>query len=49
VEKLNALPVEKMDTNLMIVQTRRKKEVKLTLSKHIDGMLRQKMLRAEDH
>jgi hypothetical protein len=37
-----------MDTNPMNVQIERKKEVKLTLSKHKDGMLRQKMLRAED-
>jgi hypothetical protein len=41
--------VEKMDTNPMNVQIERKKEVKLTLPKHKDGMLRQKMLRAEDH
>jgi hypothetical protein len=38
--------VEKMDINLMSVQTEGKKEVKLTLPKHKDGMLRQKMLRA---
>jgi hypothetical protein len=38
-----------MDTNPMNVQIRRKKEVKLTLSKHRDGMLRQKMLKVEDH
>jgi hypothetical protein len=38
-----------MDTNLMNVQIRRKKEVKLTLPKHRDGMLRQKMLKVEDH
>jgi hypothetical protein len=33
----------------MNVQIERKKEVKLTLPKHKDEMLRQKMLRAEDH
>jgi hypothetical protein len=38
----------KMHINLMSVQTERKKVVKLTLLKHKDGMLRQKMLRAED-
>jgi hypothetical protein len=36
-----------MDTNPMNVQIERK-EVKLTLPKHKDGMLRQKMLRVED-
>jgi hypothetical protein len=41
--------MEKMDTNLMNVQIGRKKVVKLTLPKHRDKMLRQKMLRAEDH
>jgi hypothetical protein len=40
--------VGKMDTNLMNFQIRRKKEVKLTLPKLKDGMLRQKMLRVED-
>jgi hypothetical protein len=38
-----------MDTNPMNVQIKRKMVVKLTLPKHKDGMLRQKMLRAEDH
>jgi hypothetical protein len=38
-----------MGINLMNVQIRRKKVVKLTLPKHKDGMLRQKMLKAEDH
>jgi hypothetical protein len=41
--------VEKMDINTMNVQTKIKKEVKLTLLKHKDGILRQKMLRVEDH
>jgi hypothetical protein len=40
--------VEKSDINPMSVQIRRKKVVKLTLPKLKDGMLRQKMLRAED-
>jgi hypothetical protein len=38
----------KMDTNLMSVQTERKKVVRLTFPKLKDGMLRQKMLREED-
>jgi hypothetical protein len=38
-----------MDTNLMNVQIRRKKEVRLTLPKNRGGMLRQRMLKAEDH
>jgi transposase-like protein len=38
-----------MDINLMTVQTRRKKEVKLTFPKLKDGMLRPKMLREKDH
>jgi hypothetical protein len=41
--------VEKMDTNPMNVYIERKKEVKPTLPKHKDGILRQKMLRVEDH
>jgi hypothetical protein len=41
--------VGKMDTNPMNVQIERKKEVKLTLPKHKERMLRQKMLRVEDH
>jgi hypothetical protein len=40
--------VERSDINLMSVQIRRKMVVKLTLPKLKDGMLRQKMLRAED-
>jgi hypothetical protein len=38
--------VGKMDINLMSVQIRRKKVVRLTLPKLKDRMLRQKMLRA---
>jgi hypothetical protein len=38
-----------MDTNPMNVQIERNKEVKLILPKHKDEMLRQKMLRVEDH
>ena len=41
--------MEKMDTNPMNVQIERKKEVKLTLLKHKHGILRQRMLREEDH
>jgi hypothetical protein len=37
-----------MNINIMSVQTKRKKVVKLTLPKLKDRMLRQKMLRAED-
>jgi hypothetical protein len=40
--------VENMDTNPINVQIERKKEVKLTLPKKKDGMLRQNMLKAED-
>jgi hypothetical protein len=40
--------VEISDINPMSVQIRRKMVVKLTLLKLKDGMLRQKMLRAED-
>jgi hypothetical protein len=39
----------KVDTNLMNVQIRRKKVVRLTLPKHRGRMLRQRMLKAEDH
>jgi hypothetical protein len=38
-----------MDTNLMNVQIRRKKVVRLTFLKHKGGMLKQRMLKAEDH
>jgi hypothetical protein len=38
-----------MDTNLMNVEIRRKKEVRLTLPKHKGRMLRQRMLKVEDH
>ena len=42
------MSVGKMNINLMSVQTKRKKVVRLTLSKLKDRMLRQKMLREED-
>jgi hypothetical protein len=41
--------VEKMDINPMNAQIKGKKVVKLTLPKHKDGMLRWRMLKAEDH
>jgi hypothetical protein len=40
--------VEKLDINLMSVQIRRRKVVRLTLLKLKDEMLRQRMLRVED-
>jgi hypothetical protein len=40
--------MEKSDINPMSVQIGRKMEVKLTLLKLKDGMLRQRTLRAED-
>ena len=41
--------MERSDINIMNVQIKIKKEVKLTLPKHKGGMLRQRMLKAEDH
>jgi hypothetical protein len=38
-----------MDTNLMNVQIKRKRAERLTSPKHIGEMLRQKMLKVEDH
>jgi hypothetical protein len=40
--------MERLDINIMNVQIERKKLVKLTLPNLKDGMLRKKMLRAED-
>ena len=49
VESLHASHVEKMGTNLTSVQRKRRKLEKLTSPKHRGRMLRQKMLKVEDH